>query len=105
LTLKQKRYKRRKTIAPFVNYYRNEDGSKTKKVKFSGNLFLKDNSILVKNLDDSTMQYRMVKKNKKRNEDVSIVHSKRLLRVKKTLVLPTHVNITAITNSFDVVHS
>jgi len=28
LTLKQKRYKRRKTIAPFVNYYRNEDGEK-----------------------------------------------------------------------------
>jgi heme/copper-type cytochrome/quinol oxidase subunit 2 len=28
-----------------------------------------------------------------------------LLRVKRTLVVPTHINITAITNSYDVVHS
>jgi heme/copper-type cytochrome/quinol oxidase subunit 2 len=31
--------------------------------------------------------------------------NKRLLRVKRTLVLPTNVNITFITNSFDVIHS
>ena len=45
------------------------------------------------------------KKTKKRNELFSVVTSRRLLRTKHTLVLPAHVNITAITNSYDVVHS
>jgi hypothetical protein len=31
--------------------------------------------------------------------------SKRLLRTKKILVLPAHVNLTLITNSYDVTHS
>lgn len=31
--------------------------------------------------------------------------SRRLLRTKKTLVIPAHVNLTVITNSYDVVHS
>jgi len=47
----------------------------------------------------------MLRKNRFRNEKLNVVVSKRLLRVKKTLVLPTHVNIAAITNSYDVVHS
>jgi heme/copper-type cytochrome/quinol oxidase subunit 2 len=28
-----------------------------------------------------------------------------MLRTRRTLVLPAHVNITAITNSYDVIHS
>jgi len=35
----------------------------------------------------------------------SYVFTKRLLRTSKLLVLPTNVNISVITNSFDVIHS
>ena len=46
-----------------------------------------------------------MKKNKKNNELIPVTLAKRMLRTKRTLVLPAHVNITLITNSFDVVHS
>jgi|LauGreDrversion4_2_1035121.scaffolds.fasta_scaffold72362_2 heme/copper-type cytochrome/quinol oxidase subunit 2 len=102
LTLKQKRYKRRKKILLFSKLFKNDSGVKN---KFSGKLFLKDNSILMTGADEPTRQYRMMKKNKVRNDLIPIVYSKRLLRVKRTLVIPAHVNITAITNSYDVCHS
>jgi hypothetical protein len=35
----------------------------------------------------------------------TLLSNKRLLRVKRILVLPAHLNISIITNSFDVVHS
>jgi hypothetical protein len=66
---------------------------------------LVDNSIFSENLYGATRQYKVFKKNKKRDELFSIVFSRRLLRTKRTLVVPAHVNITAITNSYDVVHS
>jgi hypothetical protein len=47
----------------------------------------------------------MIKKNRKRQEVFSVALNRRLLRTKKTLVVPAHANITAITNSYDVVHS
>jgi len=47
----------------------------------------------------------MFKKNKKRFDLIPIVYSKRMLRTERTLVLPAHINITLITNSYDVVHS
>lgn len=102
LTLKQKRYKRRKKIPLFTKLYKDTNGTKN---KFSGKLFLKDNALLIDEAGDPTRQYRMVKKNKTRHEAIPVVYSKRLLRVKRTLVLPAHVNITAITNSYDVCHS
>ena len=102
LTLKQKRYKRRKKIPLFTKLYKDTNGVKN---KFSGKLFLKDNALLIDEAGDPTRQYRMVKKNKTRHEAIPVVYSKRLLRVKRTLVLPAHVNITAITNSYDVCHS
>lgn len=37
--------------------------------------------------------------------DLANVYNRRMLRTKRVLVLPTSVNITVITNSFDVVHS
>jgi heme/copper-type cytochrome/quinol oxidase subunit 2 len=40
-----------------------------------------------------------------RSELVPVTLARRLLRTKRTLVLPAHVNITVITNSYDVVHS
>lgn len=46
-----------------------------------------------------------VKNNRHRSELVPVNLARRLLRTKRTLVLPAHVNITVITNSCDVVHS
>lgn len=49
--------------------------------------------------------YQGVKFNKQRSELVPVTLARRLLRTKRTLVLPAHVNLTVITNSYDVVHS
>jgi len=49
--------------------------------------------------------YFCVRNNKKRGELLPITLSRRLLRTKRTLVLPAHVNMTIVTNSYDVVHS
>jgi hypothetical protein len=97
LTFKQKRYKKRKFILPVVN--------STNGVGM--NLFLDDSGFItdLKNKNANTTTYNLIKKNKIRTQQTNILLSKRLLRVKKTLVLPAHVNITAITNSYDVIHS
>ena len=101
LTLKQKRYKRRKSMPLVKGVVNNEFG----KTSFSGKLVLKNNSKLAVNDSNGDIQYRMVRKNKARNDSIGVLFSKRMLRVKRTLVLPAHVNITAITNSYDVCHS
>ena len=49
--------------------------------------------------------YKAVRNSKSRTDLLSVTLARRLLRVKQTLVLPAHVNITVITNSYDVVHS
>ena len=49
--------------------------------------------------------YQMMKKNKVKSEVFNAQLSRRLLRTRKTLVLPAHVNLTLVTNSYDVVHS
>ena len=106
LTIKQKRYRRRKKIDNYTVFFKDvSDSGITKKTRYSGKLFLKNNSIFDTNKIDPTQYYRMLKKNKKRFEATQIVYSKRMLRTQRTLVLPAHVNITAITNSYDVVHS
>ena len=48
---------------------------------------------------------RAIKYNRHRSELVPVTLARRLLRTKRTLVLPAHTNITVITNSYDVVHS
>jgi len=110
LCFKQKRYKRRNVITPininYKNYHKN-------KVNFCGSINLKNNyniqSSSHKNISekcvDLTRYHRLIRKSRARNDKMNVFTSKRLLRVKKTLVLPTHINITAITNSYDVVHS
>jgi heme/copper-type cytochrome/quinol oxidase subunit 2 len=103
--IKQKRYKRKKTIPTAVKYYKDAAGNKTKKILHTSRPLLLDNSIIVEDFGDPTRQYRMLKKNKTRNEVVPVTLAKRLLRVKRTLVVPAHVNITFITNSYDVIHS
>lgn len=55
---------------------------------------------------DDTFNYRIAAKiNRHRSELVPVTLARRLLRTKRTLVLPAHVNLTLITNSYDVVHS
>lgn len=49
--------------------------------------------------------YTAIKNNKYKNEAIPVTLARRLLRTKRTLVLPAHINITLITNSYDVVHS
>ena len=49
--------------------------------------------------------YTSFKNNKFKNELIPVTLARRLLRTKRTLILPVHINITLITNSYDVVHS
>jgi len=105
MTIKQKRYERKKTINPVIKYEKNPDGSKSKKIKYSSKTILLNNAIFEDYVNDATSYYRMLKKNKKRSELISVNLSRRIIRTKRTLVLPAHTNITLITNSFDIVHS
>jgi hypothetical protein len=105
LTLKQKRYKRKKIVLPRTIFYKNEMGDRTKKLKYSAYPYLHQNKIILENFDDATKQYRLFRKNKVRHELTNLVLSKRMLRTRRTLVLPAHVNLTAVTNSYDVMHS
>lgn len=104
-SMKQKRYKRRKIISPRYKFLREESGKLSKTPKYVGNPNLLNNNVLVENDFNATSQYNFLKKKKKRYENLSVVLSRRMLRTKRTLVLPAHVNITAVTNSYDVIHS
>jgi heme/copper-type cytochrome/quinol oxidase subunit 2 len=105
LIIRQKRYKRRKVILPRTLFYKDEEGNLTKKAKSSNYTFLNQNKIILENDFNATKRYKFFKKNKVRDELTNLVLSKRILRTRRTLVLPAHLNITAITNSFDVIHS
>ena len=103
LTFKQKRYNQRVGISKKqINFTDKETNSLS---KYSGNPFLKNNSIIEENFGNPTRQYRMVKKAKLRLDTTRLTNWNRLLRSRRILVLPAHVNITVITNSFDLVHS
>jgi hypothetical protein len=54
---------------------------------------------------DKYQAYTAIKNNKHKNESIPVTLAKRLLRTKRTLMLPAHINITLITGSYDVVHS
>ena len=105
LTMKQKRYKRRKNIPARVKYFKDSKGNTTKKVRWSANPYLFNNESIIQDFGSPTKQYNLMKKNKTRYSNTSVVLSKRMLRTRRTLVLPAHVNITAVTNSYDVIHS
>ena len=105
LTMKQKRYKRRKIIPLRVKFFKDENNNKTKKIRWTSNPYLFDNNYIINDFGSSTKKYSLVRKNKVRYQNTSVVLSKRLLRTRRTLVLPANVNITAITNSYDVIHS
>jgi len=99
---KQQRYKARKLIPMVSKQF--TDGDYQDKVA-KGNFTLNNTYSIETDLENPGRYYRMLRKNRIREEKMPVVVSKRLLRVKKTLVLPTHINITAVTNSYDVVHS
>ena len=103
LTFKQKRYNQRTNISKKTTMFFDKDLNKSQ--SYSGNPFLKDMSIIEENYGNPTRQYRMVKKAKSRVDTTRVGTWNRLLRSRRVLVLPAHVNITVITNSFDVVHS
>jgi len=105
LTMKQKRYTRRKMINPRYKYFKDFKGNSTKSIKYVGKPLLLNNQVIVENDISAIKQYNSLKKKKKRHETISVVLSRRMLRTKRTLVLPAHVNITAIPNSYDVIHS
>jgi hypothetical protein len=54
---------------------------------------------------DATLSYKYIKKNKKHGETMPVPLARRILRTRRTLVLPAHINLAVITNSYDVVHS
>jgi len=109
MVIKQKRYKRRKNIGD-TTYNLGEKasdyfGKSVKDKKIYGKVLLsRKNQINETNLSLSK-RYHLFRKNKKRSDDTNINLSRRMIRTKRTLVLPAHVNITAITNSYDVIHS
>lgn len=103
--LKQKRYKVKKFIPLRANYVKTDFGLKTNKTKFSDRPFLTNLSFIDQFEFEATKMYQMMKKNKVKSEVFNAQLSRRLLRTRKTLVLPAHVNLTLVTNSYDVVHS
>lgn len=106
LIIKQKRYKRKKNIPIKTKYVKDIYGKIIKdKLKYTGQPYLVKNEKIILNVNDPMMQYNFIKKNKNRGELIPISLSKRLLRTKKILTIPSHTNITLITNSYDIIHS
>lgn len=56
----------------------------------------------ISDLDETLIYLQNSIKNSKR---IISFNNKRLLRTKRVLVVPAHINISLITNSFDVIHS
>lgn len=113
LVLKQKRYKRKQAIKNTERYTINPiNGKKTKKAefqKFYSNRVLHrmkvfENTLNLEEMDSYTF-YKCIRNNRKKSDLLPVNLCRRLLRTKKTLVLPAHVNLTVVTNSYDVVHS
>lgn len=92
--LKQKRF------APAVKKVSSINFKKAEK-----HLNLINNELLVLKEQNSNNWRWSTKRLKYKAADISSVYNRRLLRTKRVLVVPTNVNITIITNSFDVVHS
>ncbi len=101
LVIKQKRYTIKNKLKPYFI----EQKKKKKIIKFSGRSMLLNNSILDEFIKKPSSTHKIIKKNKIKSQELQLPLSKRLLRTKRTLVLPAQLNITVITNSFDVVHS
>lgn len=104
LTLKQQRAKRKK-ITPLQKTFKTIEGGKSVSVRYSGHPVLVSGNVLATADYDPNIQYNLMAKNKIRSETIPVTLARRLLRTKRILVIPAHVNVTAITNSYDIVHS
>ena len=89
---RQKRYKKLRSYSFLQNTKYNNDN-------------YQQISNFVNNKFNKYYMYTVLKNNKYKNELIPVTLARRLLRTKRTLVLPVHINITLITNSYDVVHS
>lgn len=120
LVRKQKRYKFRKSIGPNkftlsrkvikdINSSLKPGSPKVEELfkDIKARLILgRDNQIsMASDHSSPTRKYKMFKLNKKKTEVNNLNVNRRMLRTRRTLILPAHVNITAVTNSFDVIHS
>lgn len=104
--IKQKRYKVRNIIPLRSNYDRLNPLVSSSKSSYEDRPTLNSSLSFVNQLEfEPTKLYRALKKNRNREEAMSSQLSRRLMRTRKTLVLPAHANITLVTNSYDVVHS
>jgi len=102
---KQQRYKSRKLIPMTTRKFTDINNNTDLEQSVKNNFTLSNQYSIETDVKSPEKYYRMFRKNRTRDEKMPVLVSKRLLRVKKTLVLPTHINITAVTNSYDVVHS
>lgn len=103
-TIKQKRYQiaRLFSISSKVDYL---TGGKNLKHILTLNPLLNSNHLLNLEYLDYITSYNLMKKIKNSVSTLPFQITKRLLRTKKTLMLPSHTPISIITNSYDVVHS
>jgi len=99
LNIKQKRIKLRTTKNSFIK----DVNSKKINTTEADNYLLNDN--FRKENISKFEQYYTVKKLKNRSDVFNKFNNKRLLRTRRTLVLPAHLHITAVTSSYDVIHS
>jgi hypothetical protein len=76
-----------------------------KNTKYDNKSYTKIENFSEKTDIDKYSLYTSVRTNKYKNEMIPVTLARRLLRTKRTLILPAHINITLITNSYDVVHS
>ena len=90
---RQKKYKKLRSFVFNQNYRFNN-----RSYKSVGN-FVNNENFNKYNL------YTAIKNNKNKSELIPITLARRLLRTKRTLILPAHINITLIASSYDVVHS
>lgn len=109
LAIKQKRYVIRKKFPikkKFKKLISNESSTESiDPSKLRLRVLVKNNYF--KAIDEKTalLSYKFLKKSKKHSEVIPVPLARRILRTKRTLVLPAHMNLTVITNSYDVVHS
>lgn len=98
-TIKQLRYKRRLSLPTITKINKNNE------LIFKGKTILLNNNTFSEFFKNPEHMYKLSQKNKIFNEHMTVNLTHRLLRTRRTLVLPAHMNVTLITNSFDVVHS
>lgn len=105
LVIKQKRYKRKKIILDRSLLGMGADKAKLASMRLADRPHFSARQLLEGTELDPNRLHRLLKKNRMRAESFSVSLSRRLLRTKKTIVLPAYVNIGLITNSYDVIHS